>query len=384
MLRSFALTLGSLFLASVCVSALPSTTVDCDAGQSLNSTLAKMAKFTPATITVKGTCTEFVLVQGFDGLTLNGVPGVTLQQPATNPHSNSYVLSIRASRSVTVSGLTVRSDSSIFSSIGINGGSTNIRLQDVSTDGSWGIVVSEACQVWLVRVNVNLAFGFAGISAFDKSDVHIVDGLLHRPSNGAFVAGILAGSGHVTIQGMTIRDMQQGISIGNSGSVDLVNFDSSAAGVDVIIDNPAGNNFDGVLVGDGSSLNLGSAKLRISNAGQPWGGDTGGIFVTNGSTLNAGPNLIISGSQGQGVIVSNDSHAQLAGSSISGVAHGGLVAVNLSTIGVDFNSPLTNVGGNGVDLFCDSKSQIAGAANIANAATVQCNNLLAGQYEALP
>jgi hypothetical protein len=64
MLRSFALTLGSMFLASICVSALPSPTVDCDAGQSLNSTLAKMAKFTPATITVKGTCTEFVLVPG--------------------------------------------------------------------------------------------------------------------------------------------------------------------------------------------------------------------------------------------------------------------------------------------------------------------------------
>jgi len=170
------------------------------------------------------------------------------------------------------------------------------------------------------------SFGFAGISAFDKSDVHIVDGLIQRPSNGNFNAGLLASAGHVTMQGMTIRDMQQSIDISSSGSVDLVNFDSSAAGVDVIIDNPAGTNFDGAFVGDGSSLNLNSAKLRISNAGQPWGGDTGGVFVTNGSTLNAGPNLIISGSQGQGVIVSNDSHAQLAGASITGVGHGGLVA----------------------------------------------------------
>jgi len=383
MLRSFGLILGSLLLASICASALPSPTVDCDAGQSLNSILAKMSKFSPATVTVKGICTEFVLVQGFDGLTLNGLPGATLQQPATNPQSNSYVLSIRASKSVTVSGLTVRSDSSIFSSIGISGGSTNIRLQDVSTDGSWGIVVSEACQVWLVRVNVNLAFGFAGISAFDKSDVHIVDGLLHRPSNGNFVAGILAGSGHVTMQGMTIRDMQQSININGNGSVDLVNFDPSAADTDVIIDNPAGTNFNGAIVSDGSSLNLGT-KLRISNAGQPWGGDTGGVFVNNGSTLSAGPNLIISSSQGQGVIVSNDSHAQLAGSSISGVAHGGLVAVNLSTIGVDFTNPLTNVSGNGVDLFCDSRSQIAGALNITNVTIVNCNNLLPGTYEALP
>jgi hypothetical protein len=137
-------------------------------------------------------------------------------------------------------------------------------------------------------------------------------------------------------------------------------------------------------VTDGSSLNLNSAKLRITNAGQPWGGDSGAVFVSNGSTLNAGANLIVSGSQGQGVIVSNDSHAELAGSSITGGAHGGLVVVNLSTAGVDGSTPLTMIGGNATDLFCDSKSQIAGGLNIANAAVVQCNNLLPGNYESLP
>jgi hypothetical protein len=382
MLRTIAL--GTLLLSSIWASATPTPTVDCDAGQSLNSALAKMEKFTHATITVKGTCTEYVLVDGFNGLTLNGVQGANLQQPSANPHSNPYVLSIKASRSVTVSGLTIHSLPSIFSSIGIGGGSNNVRLQNVTTEGSWGVVVDEASQVWLVRVTVNLTSGYAAVSAFDKSDVHIVDGLLQRPSNGAFNAGLLVGSGHVTMQGMTIRDMQQSINVNSSGSVDLVNFDANAAGIDVIIDNPSGTNFNGAIVSDGSSLNLGSAKLRINNAGQPWGGDTGAVFVTNGSTLNAGSNLVVSGSQGQGVIVSNDSHAQLAGSSITGVAHGGLVVVNLSTAGVDFHNPLTVIGGNGTDLFCDSKSQIAGALNIANATVVQCNNLLPGNYANLP
>jgi hypothetical protein len=186
------------------------------------------------------------------------------------------------------------------------------------------------------------------------------------------------------MQGMTIRDMQQGFNIGASGSVDLVNFDSTAAGIDVNIDNPSGTNFNGALVSDGSSLNLESAKLRINNAGQPWGGDTAAVFVTNGSTLNAGANLVASGSQGQGVLVTNNSHAELAGSSITGSGHGGLVVLNLSTAGVDFSNPLTVIGGNGTDLFCDSKSQIAGGVNIANASTVQCNNLLPDKYENLP
>jgi len=294
MLRSIAL--AALVFSSICSSADVTTSVDCGAGQSLNHTLAKMNKLIPATLRIKGACTEYVLVDGFNDLTLNGVQGANIQQPSTNPQSNSYVLSIRASRSVTVSGLAVHSLPSVFSVIGIGGGSTDVRLQSVTTDGSWGVVVYENSQVWLKNVTTNLTSGFAAVSAFDKSDVHVVDGLLQRPSNSNFNAGLLVSSGHVTVQGLTIRDMQQSININNSGSVDLVNFDPAAAGVDVVIDNPSGTNVYGVVVSDGSSLNLGSAKLRISNAGQAGGGDSGAVFVTNGSTLNAGPNLVVSGS----------------------------------------------------------------------------------------
>jgi hypothetical protein len=380
-------------LAALLVSATPAfadqhRTVDCDEGHSLTATLATLTKLHPATVTVKGTCTEYVLIEGFNDLAIVGEPGATLQQPSTIPQTSPlFVLSIKASRNVTVSGLAVRSlpsPSNIFLlCIGIGGGSNQVRLQDVSTDGSWGIFIYEASQVWLVRATVNISSGYAGISAVDKSDVHIVDGLIERPANSNFNAGLFVASGHVTMQGVTIRDMQQSINIDTSGSVDLVNFDLTAAGIDVIVDNPSGTNFNGALVSNSSSLNLSSAKLRISNAGQPFGFDTGAVFVNNGSTLNAGASLVVSNSKGQGVIVTNDSHARLAGSSITGGAHGGLVVMNLSTAGVDFGNP-TTIAGNGTDLFCDSQSRITGGLRIANAITVSCNNLLPGSYENLP
>ena len=376
--------LATLLLAAVSATAASAVTVNCDAGQSLNQTLAKMNKLTPATVTVTGTCVEFVLIEDFNGLTLNAAQGATLQQPSTNPQNNSYVLSIRASRSVTVNGFAVRSLPTIFSSIGIGGGSNDITLQSVNTDGSWGVVVYEASQVWLKKVTVNLTAGYAAVSAFDKSDIHMVDCLLERPTDSNFDAGLFVGSGHVTLQGTTIRDMQQSITVGTSGSVDVVNFDSTAAGIDVFIENPSGTNYNGAIVSDSSSLNISSAKLHISNAGQSYGGDSGAVFVTNGSTLNAGASLIVTRSQGQGVIVSNGSHAELAGSSITGGVHGGLVVVNMSTAGVDNASPLTSIGANGTDLFCDSKSQIAGTLNIANDRVVSCANLLTGNYESLP
>ena len=383
MLRKCAL-VTLIFAASWAAANPVAITVDCGAGQSLNGTLAKMNKLVPATVTIKGTCTEFVIVDGFNELTLNGAPGAALQQPDTNPQSYAYLLSIHNSQGVTVSGLAIHSLSTIFSGIGVGGGSHAVQLQGLSMDGAWGVVVYEASQVGLKNVTVNLTFGYAAVAVYDKSDVHIVNGVFERPADSNWHAGLTVGSGHVTMQGTVIRDMQTSIVIGQSGSVDLVYFDSSVPYRDVTINNPAGNNYTGVRVGDGSSLNLESVKLRITNAGQASGYDNAAVFVTDGSTLNAGANLVVSGSQNQGVLVANNSHAVLAGSSITGSGHGGLVAVNLSTIAVTVSTSPTVVGGNATDLFCDSKSQIAGSLNISNANRVQCTNLLPGDYESLP
>jgi hypothetical protein len=353
--------------------------VKCDNGQSLNSTLSRLNRKMPTTILVEGTCTEYVSIDGFEDLTLKGQPGAALQQPATNPQSNSYVLSVTGSRGVTISGLAVHSLPSIFSGIGIGKGSNQILLQNVNVDGSWGVVIYEESQVWLVNVNVNITSGYAAISAFDKSDVHIAGGLLTRQSDGAWRVGLFVGSGHVTIQGMTIRDMQHGININSSGSVDL-----GFGGANVTIENPSGTNFNGAIVSDGSSLNLFGGRLLINNAGQPWGANTGGVFITNGSTLDASSNsLVVSNSLGHGVIVTNNSHATLAGSSITGSLHGGLVVANLSTTDFGWNSS-NLVSGNATDLFCDSNSFVTGSAYLTGVSNVSCGNLQSGNAVPLP
>ncbi len=379
----FAGAISILFLVSAAFAEKgPTIQLNCNS-QSLNKTLSRLNKDLPTTILLQGTCTEYVTIDGFEQLTIRGQSGAAIQQPNTPPPNPSYVLSITGSRGVTIAGIAVHSLPSIFSAIGIGKGSNQILLQNVSTDGSSGVVVYEECQVWLVNVRVNLSSGFAAVWVFDKSDVHIVGGLLKRPSNGAFNAGLFVGSGHVTMEGMTIRDMQQGININASGSVDLNNFDQLATGVDVVIENPSGSNFNGVIVTDGSSLNLGNARLLINNAGQPSGGNTGGVLVTNGSTMDAGSSLVVTNSQGQGVIVTNNSHATLAGSSITGGLHGGLVVANVSTIDNAFGSS-TLINGNGTDLFCDSNSSITGTANLTGVSTINCGNLISGNTVPLP
>jgi parallel beta helix pectate lyase-like protein len=364
--------------------------VNCDQGQSLNSTLSRLDNHSPLTVLVSGTCTEYVQINGFENLTVRGLPGATLQQPSTDPTNGLavHVLLIEASSSVTIDGFAIHSRASALDDIGIGRGSSDVQLRNLTVDGpsGFGIFVYESSQVSLARVTARDP-GFATVGVVDISDVHIESSLFENSTGAPFHEGLFVRSGHVTMQTTTIRNMQNGISIGTHGSVDIQSFNSYfpiTQPTDVVIESPAGTNFLGVLVGGSSSLNLGDTKLRITNPGQPFGGNTGGVFVSDGSTLNVNANLIISGSQGQGVFVSNNSHATLAGSSITGSVHGGLVVANLSSVDVTGPNALTQISGNGTDLFCDSRSLITGAANIANATTVQCGNLLPGDTVPLP
>ncbi len=367
--------------------------VNCDAHQSLNHTLSVLPKQVPMTVWVKGTCAEYVTVEGFNGLTLKGFPGAKLTQPSKDPNTGlaSYVLSIEGSQSVTVDGFLVQAGTSSVP-VAIGRGSTDVRLRNLTSDGgSWvGIVVYEASQVSLALVSVHGA-GYSQVGVFDVSDVHLEDSVLEPGSVQGWHAGLIVnGSSHVTMHNVTIRNMQVGIDIGSKGVVDIWDYNSyypTGGPIDVVIDNSGGGNFYGVSISDGGSLNLKStpdAKLRIINPGQFWGGDTGGVRVRNGSVLNAGTNLEVSGSSGQGVFVTGNSHASFAGSRITGSGHGGVVAVNLSTIGVPTGGALTEIGGNGVDVFCDSKSVITGRTAMLNATSAQCSNLLDYDNEGTP
>ena len=109
------------------------------------------------------------------------------------------------------------------------------------------------------------------------------------------------------------------------------------------------------------------------------------MLVSNGSGLDAsGGNLAITGSNGDGILVLNNSHAIVGAFTVTGSVHGGLVAANLSSIDVDASTAPSLVGGNAVDLFCDPQSAITGSANISGAPTAQCTNLLATETAPLP
>ena len=362
--------------------------VNCDAGQSLNSAISKLNKHVPNTVMVQGTCTEYVQITGFDNLTVKGFPVATIVQPSTIPTKLFLtLLRIDASRSVLIEGLNFSSDASKPPAIGIGAGSRDVRLRKLSiVGGSAGIFVFENSQVSIAGITVQNA-GWASLGISDASDVHAEDCVFEDLTGTSWHSGVSAGASHLTMRRTIIRNMQVGINLAASSIVDLGDFNTyyPAGGVsDVVIESPNGMNNNGVVIDSGSSLNVTTAKLRIVNAGQNWSGSSGGILVSGGSQLYASANLIISGSRGQGIYLTNNSHATLDGSSITGSQHGGVVAVNLSTVSTVFWDLPVTVSGNAVDLFCDAQSVISGAAKIVNATTVQCTNLLSGDSVPIP
>jgi hypothetical protein len=386
--------LGLLLLAISVASAQTATqstpiTVDCNKGQSLNITLAALNKNTSYTVTVSGTCTEYVQVFGFENLTLTGLPGATLLQPPTGAGNlfNSLLL-IESSRSVTVHGFSIQADTVTVPTIGIGHGSSDIRLRNLTVvGGTEGILVFEHSQVSVAYVTGQDP-GYAPLGIYDYSDVHVERSSFQNTTGALWHAGIDLGASHVTIYGTTISNMQVGMNAANGSVIDVQTYDTYYAfggPTDVTIASPAGTNYDGVNVDSGSSLNILGAKLVINRPGQTGGGTTAGLLISDGSNLNAANgNLSITGSHGQGIMVLNNSHATVGVVTVSGGSHGGLVAANSSSIDVSGASGLSTVGGNSVDLFCDAGSWITGSANVSGVPTIQCTNLLATETVALP
>ncbi len=199
------LTLLALALAGSSANAAQ-TTVDCNAGQSLNLALSKLDKHVLNTVTVNGTCTEYVHVVGFDGLTLKGLPGATLVQPTGVTFALlESLLMIESSRSVTVDGFSVQADVSTVPAIGIGHGSKDVRLRNLNIQGgTFGIIVFENSQVSIAKVTAQDP-GYSTLGVYDLSDVHLERSLFDNSTGALWHVGIDAGASHVTMYESTCK-----------------------------------------------------------------------------------------------------------------------------------------------------------------------------------
>ncbi|HEX7026458.1 MAG TPA: hypothetical protein VF268_04405 [Gammaproteobacteria bacterium] len=360
--------------------------VDCDRGVSLNRVLKKLDWSQSATVRVKGTCREYIEIVNMSNLTLQGLPGATLHRPDAEPVPPAFgevgVVTIIGSSGITLKDLRVVAPNTGAgiqpTGIAIGHGSSDVRLHNlVVEEGASGVLVYSGSQVYAQAITVRNA-GWAAFGIYDGSSVHIEGDSLLESTITTFRSGIHVANSVLNLSGTVIRNMQYGIWASTSAIVGIHNV-RNVPGSEVVIENDPGVfNLQGLRLTAGSMATL-DARLRIINPGD-------GVRVEGNSTLTAGNNLEITGSQGHGLYVVNDSHATLlrssfsgTGSSITGSGRNGIVVVNNSTVEL---GPIVLSGNAVTDIFCDSRSLIT--SGFFAQGVVQCENLVLGETEAIP
>jgi hypothetical protein len=400
MLRTNCWLVVSILSVAASHAAAADISVNCDRGQSLSRAISVLPRGTANTITVQGTCTEYVQIRGLEDLKVRGTTGARLVQPPVDPGRPCLALgalTIEASRGITIESLGVQASTTDACSIAvlIQGGSADVRLRGVTATGGTQCFAIAQNSHASIAGSIGRDPGWAALGVFDGSAAHVEDSLFESTSPQGWQEGIVASEGRVHVHGTRIRNMTVGLEANTGGVINIFNFADyypTTGPRDVVVECQPGTNFYGVSVGTGSAVVVApsfvagnAVKLRITNAGQSWGGETGAVRVADASTFDAGGDLEVVGSLGQGVVVTNNSYANLAGVTITGSAHAGLVVTNNSTANLDqWYAPATPItGSGGPDLFCDATSLIAGG-DKAPGSTRQCANVQAAATVPLP
>jgi hypothetical protein len=331
-------------------------TVDCGAGQSVDTALDGADPTEPVTITIKGTCNEAVFI-GRDDVTLNAnAPGDGISAPAG---ANS-ALSLNGAQRITLNQLTLTggtwtllaSNGSGFYGDGLHiSGGTNTgvgidlgasgQLHNSTVDNSHqGVNVSAGGSLSIDGGTVSNSVTF-GVSA-DGGHLRLDGGLVisHTGWNGIFAThGGSVEAGDTTVE--------------TSGQSAVLAYNGSAIhlfGHGVLIDHNIGQ---GVSATGSSAVQI-QDGVRIANngfAGVTASGD-GSLQIT-GAT--------IADNNGQGVILSLGSTAEIDGTSITGNSSDGVYVADTSVVqfGYGGNGSNTITGNGGWGVSCQGTPAVA-------------------------
>lgn len=280
-----------VLVAALCLGTLAQAAdiaVDCGAkkNNSINAALALLDKTGPHTITVSGACSEEVVIENFDDLTLRGNPGASINDPTPSVLDDNNVVTIGGSRDVTVRDLT------------INGGADGITCFRFSV-----------CYL----LNLTVQGGYEGIS-LARSEAFVGDNTVIQNTAASgisvFNGAHLRAGPYLTANGVTIQNNGSssegavGVTVGNGSYADLfqVTIQGHTYG-------------EGVIVDFGSHVRLVGSTVTGSGG---TGVSVGGASVLRLQSLPGFPTTI-TGNGGHGVEVSYLSYLRINGArTISG------------------------------------------------------------------
>jgi hypothetical protein len=354
---------ASAYAATPDLTRTSGTRVRCSAGETIGGALSRLDKSRPNVLRVSGTCPESVAIEGFADLRIVGSAGATVM---SIPGATAYPVSVSASGSVSIEGLTIRVVDDPWKPAIVFWTCEHCRLADITVDGGVGFWAFAWSQVSLARFALT-GSGNWGIS-LANAKLDMEDSVLEGGGPGKRWCGLdVAENAVAVVKRSTFRGFGVGICAASGGQVHL--WDN-----DTVEDNWCG----GISASSGSHLAVHQSTVR-NNAPNCWSGgvkvdDTARLFIDHTE---------VSGNTGGGIVVNHQSFARLGvGTVVSNNLGSGLQARNGSmAVAPESPSETVQISGNGVDLACDALSHINNGAQIAGAVLptpAQCPNLHAG------
>ncbi len=385
--KAFVSWLPLFLLASLQLNGAPK--VDCSKGDSINGELAKLSKTDPNVLTVKGSCAEDIVIDGFDDLTLVADPGASLNPASASSKS---ILLVNSSRRVVVDGFAINipapAPNSPATWVAEFNGSFGCVMKNLSVTGGGGIRLQRTSYVSISDSTLHDVLIAIIVGNACNADIRgvTIDNTLTPAPRGQIGIAVFEGS-TAFAEGVTISGFNQGVITGGTFAVLGPGFFDTTR--PVVIQ----GNRTGIAVNSGGLASL-SGPITITGNGQLNNDISGGVVVNHGTLAVTGafPQTgltQIDNNITQGVLIMNSGSGQITGPvSISHNGYNGVVAVTegivgFSGIGNPFTVP-TVTQNTARDIFCDSRSLVTGSNNVIGAAHRECADQIPGAVPPIP
>ena len=258
----------------------------------------------PNTINVSGKCSEYVLIQNMDRLTLNAINGASITDASNGTHE---VIDVDNSHSFTLTGFTITTTCPSNCQTGAGAGADAISCYD-------------GADCLLINNTISGAANGSGVGVYALSKVNVRGGTLQNNFYGLFTND----SGEIFVSGVTIQNNYNGVFLNHGGVISI------RAGVDGVTPSVIANN-----TGRGIDTNLG-ATVVVKAPAEITSNGAEGINLVLGTKLfvgGGGPGVVsISGNAGPGVSINDVSIARFAGNAhVTGNASPN-IACNAATV----------------------------------------------------
>jgi Right handed beta helix region len=339
-------------------------TVGCPGGSggtypTINAALTAIGLTGPSTITVTGTCTEYVALTNARSLAILGSAGAKLVAL-----QDFDAIDISLSQDITIAGLEI---------VGVPG--------SVAGGGGAGVYAYDGSEVHILSCNIHDNEG-GGVVADTKTQLFLHGTTVHNntPNDGldvlnnssADVFGTTIQNNGLPVTGgvgILVNDrsslvLRQANSILNNGDYGIlatvlssVHIQSAVVGNFSTI---SGHGVDGIAVARDSSLQINGASPQVVTANGsscPLDPTCGGVYALRNSVVNLG-NASITGNHGSGVNVDQGSNLVLNSATLSNNSGDGVHVEEIAIGNINLGNTIT--GNGGASVFCDSRSLVLG------------------------